>query len=53
MVLLYIGILIWTAVFLIGSYSAIVNGTTWGAWVLGICLWLALAVALGTAMFAI
>lgn len=48
---LYIASLIWFAVFLIGSYSAMVNGTTWGSWVTGICLWILFAVLVGMKLF--
>ena len=51
MIVIYIGLLIWSAVFLIGSYSAMVNGTTWGAWVTGFSLWIIFAVILGAIMF--
>lgn len=48
---IYIVIGIFIGVFLVGSYSAIVNGTTWGAWVTGICLWIMAMVIVGVTMF--
>lgn len=51
MTAIYIGLLIWSAVFLISSYSAMVNGSTWGAWITGICLWVLFAILLYMTFF--
>ena len=51
MLTIYIVIGIFTALFLISSYSAVVNGTKWGAWVTGICLWIIFMVIIGAKMF--
>ena len=48
---LYILSLIWFALFLVASYSAIINGATWGVWVTGICLWILFAFLLGDKLF--
>lgn len=51
MVAAYITIGILMALFLIGSYSAIVNGTTWGAWVTGVCAWIIFMIIIGVKLF--
>jgi len=51
MVVMYILLIIWFAIFMFASYHAIINGYTAAKWATGICLWMLFALLLGIRMF--
>lgn len=51
MLMLYILLGVWLAIFLFASYHAIVNGYTVAKWVTGFCLWMLAMILIGIKMF--
>ena len=51
MVVIFVLLAIWFAIFLFASYHAIINGYTIAKWATGICIWMMFVFLCGIKMF--